>query len=287
LGNRSRKFRGALLRPVRWPHLLLLIFLFIIFFMIFYTKIENFFVFYPQASFDSTPEELRLNYRDIYFSSEDGTALHGWFFPLKTKEPVILFCHGNAGNISHRLDNIRLFLERNLQVFLFDYRGYGKSSGSPSEEGIYQDGRAAYDYLVHQEHIPPDNVVLFGRSLGAAVAIDLALRRDIRAIIIESAFTSMKDMAGTLFLFNLFSSVLPANYNNLGKIGHIKVPKLIVHGEEDNLVPFRMGRDLFEKANDPKSFFPIRGAGHNDTYMMGGDLYFRAIVNFIKDSKSS
>lgn len=255
--------------------------------MIFYTKIENFFVFYPQATFDLTPEELRLNYRDVYFSSEDGTALHGWFFPLQDKEPVILFCHGNAGNISHRLDNIRPFLERNLQVFLFDYRGYGKSSGSPSEEGIYQDGRAAYDYLVHHEHIPPDNVVLFGRSLGAAVAIDVALRRDIRSIIIESAFTSMKDMAGTLFLFNLFSSVLPANYNNLDKINHIKVPKLIIHGEEDNLVPFRMGMDLFEKANDPKSFFPIKGAGHNDTYMMGGDPYFQAIVKFVRDSKDN
>lgn len=278
--------RSILFMPVRWPYLVLFIVIFIVVCMMCYTRIENQFIFHPQASFDSTPEEHQLHYRDVYFSSRDGTTLHGWFFPLHEDDPVVLFCHGNAGNISHRLEHVKLLLKRRLQVFLFDYRGFGKSSGSPSEKGIYGDGRAAFDYLVHKEHIPPGHIVLFGRSLGAAVAIDVALDRHPRSIIIESAFTSVKEMARTLFLFHIFSPVIPSNYNNLDKITRVKVPKLIIHGEEDQLVPFHMGRDLFYRAGEPKFFLPISGAGHNDTCIMGGDSYFQAVVSFIRDSEN-
>ena len=181
--------------------------------------------------------------------------------------------------------DIRLLIERNIQVFIFDYRGYGRSSGSPSEKGVYMDGQAAYNYLVDKEHIPPGNIVFFGRSLGGAVAIELALNRDARSIIIESAFASTKDMAKTMFLFNLLSFVLPPNYNNLEKISNIGIPKLIIHGEDDEIIPFSMGKRIFEASREPKYFYVIRGSGHNDTFIAGGNKYFDNFVFFVNESK--
>lgn len=271
--------------PIKWPYLLCLILLMVTLFYLFYPKIENFFLFFPESSFDLAPKDLRLNYKDVYFNTEDGKTLHGWFFPLEGESPVILFCHGNAGNISHRLDNIALLLEQKLQVFIFDYRGFGKSTGRPSEKGLYLDGLAAYDYLFKKEHIPSSDIILFGRSLGAAVAIEVALKKDIRSLIIESAFTSTKEMAKTLFLFNLLSPFLPAHYNNLKKIPHISVPKLIIHGEEDEIVPFSMGQELFKASKHPKYFSSIKGAGHNDTYLVEGKEYFQTIAAFAGESK--
>jgi fermentation-respiration switch protein FrsA (DUF1100 family) len=195
---------------------------------------------------------------------------------------VILFCHGNAGNISHRLDNVARLLERELQVFIFDYRGYGKSAGRPSEKGIYLDGLAAYDYLVREAQIPADKIILFGRSLGAAVAVEIALQREICSLILESAFTSTKDMAKAMVLFRPLSPFVPSNYDNLGKIAQIRTAKLIVHGDQDEIVPFAMGRRLFARALQPKEFYPIRGAGHNDTYFVGGESYFRRLATFVR-----
>ncbi len=254
-------------------------------FSCFYQQIENFFVFYPQASFDSVPADWRLTTEDVYFDTEDSEKLHGWFFPSKDDAPMILFCHGNAGNISHRLENIKLITDQDIQVFIFDYRGYGKSSGRPSETGLYKDGLAAYDFLVNQKHIPPQRIILFGRSLGAAIVLEIALKRNVGAIILESAFTSSRGMARTLSLFKIFASLLPPHYNNLEKIGRITVPKLIVHGEEDEIVPFSMGEEIYNIAQPPKYFFSIKNAGHNDTYLVGGKKYFEALAAFIKDQK--
>lgn len=271
--------------PIKWVVLVCLVVLLFASFYLFYPRLEDFFVFFPDSSFDLTPEAFHLTYRDVFFNTGDGKRLHGWFFHQDVDSPVILFCHGNAGNISHRLHNIRLLLEKGLQVFIFDYRGYGRSSGRPSEKGIYMDGLAAYDHLVEREHFPPDRIILFGRSLGAAVAIELALKKDVKGIIIESGFTSSKGMAKTMFLFNLFSYFLPANYNNLKKIAHVRVPKLIIHGDADHIVPFSMGEKLFAASKDPKYFYPLRGAGHNDSYIVGGKEYFRRIATFAREQK--
>jgi fermentation-respiration switch protein FrsA (DUF1100 family) len=252
-------------------------------FFLFYPWIENFFVFFPQTSFDSKPENWHLDYEDAYFTTEDGIKLHGWFFPLAVDRPAILFCHGNAGNISHRLDNVARLLEKGLQVFIFDYRGYGRSAGKPSEKGIYLDGLAAYDYLVREERIPASNIVVFGRSLGAAVAIEVALQKEIRSVILESAFTSTKDMAKAMLLFKPLSPFMPVNYDNLAKISRLRTPKLIVHGDQDEIVPFGMGQKLFDAADRPKDFYPIRGAGHNDTYPVGGEKYFNRVATFVED----
>ena len=267
-----------------WLSLILIILLAVGLFYFFYPQVENFFVFYPQSSFDSVPEDWGILHEDIYFDTEDKKRLHGWFFPVEGDAPVILFCHGNAGNISHRLENVKFLLEQQLQVFIFDYRGYGKSGGRPSERGLYRDGLAAYDFLVNHKEISPDRIVPFGRSLGASVAIEISLGREVKSLIVESAFTSTKGMAKTLFPFMLLAPLLPAHYNNLEKIAQVNVPTLFIHGDDDEIVSFSMGQKLYQAAKDPKYFYPIKGAGHNDTYFVGGNTYFENIAAFAKDS---
>lgn len=252
-------------------------------FYLFYPKIENFFVFYPDKTFAAVPSDWGVEYEDLTFEAGDGTKLHGWYFPGNGKGPTVLFSHGNAGNISHRIDNIRRLLDCGLRVFIYDYRGYGKSAGRPSETGIYEDGLAAWDVLVNKKKVLPDNMVLFGRSLGAAVAIEIATKRKAGALIMESAFTSTRDMAKEMFPFQLFAPLLPAHYNNLEKVKQITVPKLIIHGTIDELIPFRMGKGLYDAAHNPKYFFPIRGAGHNDTYVVGEKDYFEKLCGFSKE----
>ena len=277
--------------PLKWPHWAVLIPIVVGAFYYFYPKIENFFVFFPQRAFDFTPESFRLTYKDAYFTTEDGKTLHGWFFPGDKGDPVLLHFHGNAGNISHRLDLIRHLMQEKLQVFIFDYRGFGKSEGRPSEKGLYWDGMAAYDYLVQKEGVLPGKILLHGHSIGAAVAVEVALNRSAGGVILESAFTSTRDMAKTMPLFFVLSPLLPANYNNFEKIPRLHLPKLIIHGDQDEIVPFSMGERLFASAPEPKQFLRLEGAGHNDTYLVGGEGYFRTLAAFarkcrIRDSGS-
>jgi fermentation-respiration switch protein FrsA (DUF1100 family) len=270
--------------PMKWPYWVILILILVAAFYYFYPKIENYLIFFPERSFDFTPETFRLAYRNVYFPTEDGKKLHGWFFPGQKDDPVILHFHGNAGNISHRLDLIRHFLQRKIQVFIIDYRGFGKSEGSPSEQGLYLDGLAAYDYLVQKEGVLPGDIVLHGHSIGAAVAIEVALQRGVKAVMLESAFTSTRDMAKTMPLFFLLFPFLPANYNNLAKVARLHIPKLIIHGDADEIVPFAMGEKLFAATVEPKFFLRLEGAGHNDTFVVGGKPYLDAVERFAATS---
>ena len=164
-----------LLMPIHWLYIPALVLAAGLAAYLFYPWIENFFVFYPYRTLDAMPETMGLQYRDAYFDAENGETLHGWYFPNRNEGPVILFCHGNAGNISHRLDHINRLLAKGLRVFIFDYRGYGKSRGRPSEKGVYLDGMAAYDYLIQREDILPEDIVPYGHSLGAAEATILGM----------------------------------------------------------------------------------------------------------------
>lgn len=266
--------------PVQWFHWAILIALIMVLSSLFYPRIENFLVFFPERRFDVTPEAFSLAYKDVYFMSEDGKKVHGWFFPGDKAHPVLLHFHGNAGNISHRLDLINRLLQRSVQVFIIDYRGFGKSQGRPSEKGVYLDGLAAYGHLVKEEGIPPENIVLHGHSLGAAVAVEVSLRRKVGSVILESPFTSTRDMAKSMPLFSIFSPLLPANYNNLKKVVRLSVPVLVIHGDQDEIVPFSMGERLFAAAPEPKAFLRLEGAGHNDTYVAGGKQYLDALEQF-------
>jgi len=281
----KKPLRKVLFMPIHWAYLVALVVVLAASFYLFYPRVESFFIYFPQSQFDFSPEEFRLQYREAFFSTEDGEQLHGWFFPAEKDSPVILHFHGNAGNISHRLDLVQPFLRSGLSLFLFDYRGFGKSTGRPSEKGLYKDGLAACTYLEEKEKIALERIVLHGHSIGAAVAIEVALQKKVRGLVIESAFTSTKGMAKTLTLFALLSPVLPTNYNNLEKIRRVPAPKLIVHGDRDEIVPFMMGRKLFEAATDRKFFYPVKDAGHNDVFIVGGEKYFEVFADFARNGK--
>jgi len=281
----KKPLRKVLFMPMHWAYLIALVVILAVCTYLFYPSVESFFIYFPQSRFDFTPEEFRLQYKEAYFNTEDGNQLHGWFFPSEKDGPVILHFHGNAGNISHRLDLVQPFLGKGFSVFLVDYRGFGKSSGRPSEPGLYKDGLAAWSYLVEKERIAPERIMLHGHSIGAAIAIEVALQKKVRGLVIESAFTSTKDMAKTMALFGLFSPVFPAHYNNLEKIPRVSVPKLVIHGERDEIVPFAMGQKLFEAATDPKFFYPVKDAGHNDVSIVGAEKYFQIFADFAGNGK--
>jgi fermentation-respiration switch protein FrsA (DUF1100 family) len=237
-------------------------------------------IFVPDSELVWTPAEFGLEYEDVEFSTADGIRLHGWYVP-GTRPETLLWFHGNAGNISHRLDNLRLLHDQvGMAIFLFDYRGYGHSGGQPSERGLYEDARAALQHLVNSRGLSGEKLVYFGRSLGSAVAIDLATEAPPRALILETPFVSVRAMARNLF--GPLAVVAPSSFDNLSKIPRLKCPKLFIHGDSDSLVPYVQGRQLFEAAPPPKAFYTIRGADHNDTYVVGGPTYFRRIREFIE-----
>jgi fermentation-respiration switch protein FrsA (DUF1100 family) len=242
---------------------------------------ETRFIYFPSRAHEATPAGLGLPSEEVLFTAEDGVRLHGWFLPVRGARWTVLLSHGNAGNISHRLDRT-LFLQTRLgaSVLLYDYRGYGRSEGSPDEPGTYRDARAAYRYLVERRRVPPERLVLFGESLGSAVSLDLALAHPAVALILEAPFTSVPAMARTTIFFPL-APFVRTRYDNLEKVGRLRMPLLVLQGDHDEVVPFAQGRRLFEAAPGPKRFFAIPGAGHNDTFLVGGDAYWQAIADFL------
>ena len=245
-------------------------------------QMENSLIFYPTSGIDGTPKELGLSYEDVYFTTEDGVKLNGWFIPSSAGEFTLLWFHGNAGNISHRLQNIRLLHEKvKTQIFIIDYRGYGRSEGRVSEQGTYKDAEAAFHYLRTQKNIASNRIVLFGRSLGAAMAAHLAVREDALALILETPFSSIREMAKVVFPFLPIGPFLRTKYDVLGKVKQARQPVLVLHGDQDDIVPFALGKKVFEAAPEPKEFYTIRGADHNNTFVVGGDPYFAVLKSFI------
>lgn len=237
-------------------------------------------VFFPDPFLIGSPADYGLEYEEVFFTARDGVKLHGWWVPQPQHVPTLLWFHGNAGNISHRLENLHLLWHKvGVQIFIFDYREYGRSEGQITREGSYLDAYAAYDYVTMTLRIPPSQLVLFGRSLGSALAVDLAVNHACRGLIIESAFTSSEDMFQLYAPFASWRPRLP--YDNLGKIVQVNVPVLIIHGVRDEVIPFEMGARLFAAAHPPKFFYPLPQAHHNDTYLVGGDAYFQRLKTFI------
>jgi fermentation-respiration switch protein FrsA (DUF1100 family) len=242
---------------------------------------EKSFVYFPMRGHDATPSGLGLPHEDVRLTAEDGVRIHGWYLPVRDARWVTLVSHGNAGNISHRLDRALLLQGRlRSSVFLYDYRGYGASEGSPDEAGTYRDARAAYRYLVEEKRVKPAELVLFGESLGSAVALELALARPAAALVLEAPFTSVPDVARTT-IFAPLAPFVRTRYDSLARIPRLRMPLLVTQGDRDEVIPPAHGRRLFDAAPEPKRYYAIPGAGHNDTYFVGGDAYWRALSDFL------
>jgi Prolyl oligopeptidase family. len=244
-------------------------------------------IYYPVAELFVTPERIGLSYEAVRFETDDGIQLHAWYIPAEgppaeSPRAVLLFFHGNAGNISHRLDSIKIFHRLGLSTFIIDYRGYGLSKGQPTEEGTYRDAEAAWGYLVDTRNIARDKIVVFGRSLGGAVATWLAARERPRALIIESTFTSIPDLAARYYPFLPVRLLTRFYYDTLATIQRVHCPVLVIHSTEDEIIPFHHSRRIFDAANEPKQLLTIQG-GHNDGFLRTGTLYVEGLDAFLTE----
>jgi len=238
------------------------------------------YVYYPERVLLADPSSVGLDFEGVHFEAADGEKLSGWFIPSDSARGVILFCHGNAGNISHRLESIQIFHRLGLAVFIFDYRGYGQSEGRPTEQGTYKDAEAAWRYLIETRQVDPSQVIVFGRSLGGAVASWLAQSHRPGALILESTFTSIPDIAATLYPYLPVRFLLRFQYDTAEYLGGIDCPVLIVHSRDDEIMPFSHGRQLFEMAREPKEFLEIYGT-HNEGFITSGKHYEQGLNAFI------
>ncbi len=247
--------------------------------------LDQLFVYHPAPWEDRDWARLSgLPLEETWFRAPDGTRLFGWYVQAARSPAVMLWCHGNAGNIIHRLENLAALHAIGLSVFLFDYRGYGRSEGSPSEPGLYQDALAAYEVLVAGNRIPPGRVVMFGRSLGASVAGDLASRRPPAGLILESAFPSVETLARHHYWGLPAEVFVRARFNLAEKLRTVRCPVLVIHGDDDRIIPMKMGRAVFDAANPPKDWYMVQGAGHNDVVQVGRAPYFERLKRFVMDA---
>ncbi|MBU2536313.1 MAG: alpha/beta hydrolase [Chloroflexi bacterium] len=241
---------------------------------------QSHYIYYPERVLSVTPHSIGLQFESVSFETTDGVQLSGWFVPSKSARGVILFCHGNAGNISHRLDSIQIFHQLGLDVFIFDYRGYGQSEGKPTEQGTYKDAEAAWRYLIEERQVKPNEVIIFGRSLGGAVASWLAQSHTPGALILESTFTSLPDIAAGLYPYLPVRLLLRFEYNTAEYLGRVDCPVLIVHSRDDEIMPFDNGQKLFESAKEPKKFLETTGT-HNNGFITSGKRYEDGLHTFI------
>lgn len=249
--------------------LLLLVFLF-----------QDRLVYFPTRALEATPAAVGLEYEDISVTTDDGIAVHAWYIPRDSARGTLLFCHGNGGNISHRLTSIRQFHDLGLSVLIFDYRGYGQSDGSPSEEGTYRDAGAVLNYLLEVKQVDPNKLIYFGRSLGGAVAAWLATRHPPKALILESCFSSIVDVGAQAYWFLPVRLISRYRYPAAEYVRQIHVPLMVIHSPDDEIVPYKFGKRLFDSANEPKEFLKISGS-HNDGYINSAQAYLAGMERFL------
>jgi fermentation-respiration switch protein FrsA (DUF1100 family) len=251
----------------------------LILFFFFIRFIEKKSLYYPLKKIEATPSDIGLDYEEVFITTKDRVLISGWYIRSHSPRGTFIFSHGNGGNISHRLEKIRMFHDLHVNVLIFDYRGYGMSKGSPSEEGLYLDAEAVYNYVVNEKKVPPQMIIGYGESLGGAVIIDLAVRHMLGGIIVEGSFTSIQDMAKNYFPL-IPSFVYKTAFNALEKIGRVKAPTLHFHSTADEIVPYELGRRLFDNAPGPKEFVDLQG-GHNDSFLISRDIFIEKTDAFI------
>ncbi len=258
--------------------LLLVVYLLLLLFLMIF---EESLIFVPSSYPWGDWQPTGVSFEDAEFEAADGTRLHGWYAHRENARAVVLFCHGNAGNVTHRAHTLAALHDlAGVSVLIFDYRGYGKSDGKPNEEGVLADGRAARAWLAEKAGIAQSDVVLMGRSLGGAVAVDMAAKDGARALVLESTFSSVPDVAAYHYPWIPVRWVLRTRLDAAAKIGEYRGPLLVSHGDADRVVPYSLGQKLFGAASEPKSFFTIPGGDHNDVQPRD---YYVALVEFLDD----
>jgi len=265
--------------PLQYMKIILSIAAALIILFLFIRFLEYRSLYFPLKKIEATPAELGLAYEDIAVAARDGIEISGWFVPAVKPRATLLFCHGNGGNISHRLEKIKMFNFLNLNVLIFDYRGYGRSKGRPSESGLYLDADAVYEYLVNRKNITAGKIIAYGESLGGSVAVDLAGRREMGGVIIEEGFTSVRDMGKTVLPW-IPAAVYGSEFDSLRKIKNVTSPILVIHSIDDEIVPFEQGRRLFDEAPEPKEFVRLQG-GHNNAFLISDELFMGKIDSFV------
>jgi len=254
-----RRMLGELLIPlaIAYGAVLVLVYLF-----------QSHLVYFPGTGREAvvTPQSYGLRYESVPIRTADGETLDAWWVPAENARGTVLFFHGNAGNISHRIDYLQMFHRLRYSTLIVDYRGYGKSSGTPSEEGTYRDAEAAWEHLRHARMAQPQDIVVAGESLGAAVATWLAAEVSPRAVLLFSTFTSVPDLGAQVYWFLPVRLLSRIGYDNLANLKRIRVPVFIAYSRDDDIVPYEHGRRLFEAAAEPKAFLEMRG-GHNDGFI--------------------
>jgi fermentation-respiration switch protein FrsA (DUF1100 family) len=243
------------------------------------------FIFHPSRIVDTTPADLGVKFENVTLPLE-GDRLAGWWVPAEDPQAkTLLYMHGNAGNVAANVQQVLRLRSSGLNIFIFDYRGYGNSTGGPPREKLlYADAERAWKYLVTERHIPPENIAIYGHSLGGAVAIDLASKHpEAGALITESTLTSIAERAdGTVFAeFLPVRLILTERFDSISKIGSIHLPKLILHGDADTMAPPLMARRLYAAASDPKQLSLIPGGGHEDSAVVNSNAYFAALNGFL------
>lgn len=241
-------------------------------------------VYHPAPGVERSPADIGLSYEEVEFRPSDGVALSGWWVPADGAEKTVLFFHGNAGNIGGRLDTIRNIHSMGLNLFIFDYRGFGESEGSPSKKGLYRDADAAFGFLSEQMSITPESVILWGRSLGGAVAAQCAARHPAGMLILESTFTSMTDAANDLFFWVPGFVLRNHAYETLRYLEKITIPTLVIHSVDDEVIDYSHGRRLYEAAPRPKAFIELQGS-HNYGFLRSEDVYISGIRQFIASAR--
>lgn len=241
-------------------------------------------IFYPMRDVHQVPSDWGMNYDEITFTTSDGLQLNGWYVPRHDSKQVLLFFHGNAGNISHRRDSIEIFHRLGLNVFIIDYRGYGKSQGKPDEQGLHLDAKAAWRFLIEEKGFSANNIIIFGRSLGGAVAARLAAEVPARGLMLESTFTSAKDFAKSVFTILSRLVYLRYEFDVAENIQRVNYPVLVLHSPDDEIMPYKLGEKVYQAANQPKRFVQMKG-DHNYGFILSQPGYSEAIRDWLASLK--